>query len=464
MENLDTNIDPNIPESRDKIAAWVKAVGDKAESQGLEVKSSLEFSKSERKKSFAKITKFILASANRDQNQAMRDYQGYGVMLIGVTQHEVCGLENIPEQHEFEESTRGYFGFAVPSYRFVPHAFEGKTLLFVIIDPPVNGKEIYICSREYRPQEKNGGDQLRDGAIYYRESTQTKEAGAIQIRDIVNRLLGGNIAVNMKASSFYRVSRVDTEVIKYLYHESKEKYVESFERMIEDERNQPKSKHYSRQEYYYRGPYYEFDNYNLSASENDISEAIDKYENRLEECFEALLKKNLSPALFSIKNVGTKGLKNPRIEYRFLGDIYLVDLDSAKELMSYDIFPFLPTRSPTPSGGWGDWSGFDSGRSILPLEEPHLSSKFSKGSKSGVIIWEPGPVNPGETVASRGDNIGILVVGNNEASTIRYSITDFNLRRPIVGEIYVDMVEIKNITDLLKHVTFPGFEKLPYPF
>ena len=79
MENFDTNIDPNIPESRDRIAEWVKAVGDKAESQGLEVKSSLEFStRSERNKSYAKITKFILASANRDQKQAMRDYQGYG--------------------------------------------------------------------------------------------------------------------------------------------------------------------------------------------------------------------------------------------------------------------------------------------------------------------------------------------------------------------------------------------------
>ena len=72
MENLDTNIDPNIPESRDRIAAWVKTAGDKAESQGLEVKRSLDFSRSERKKSFAKITKFILASANRDQRETTK--------------------------------------------------------------------------------------------------------------------------------------------------------------------------------------------------------------------------------------------------------------------------------------------------------------------------------------------------------------------------------------------------------
>lgn len=160
MENLDTNIDPNIPESRDMIAAWVKTVGDKAESQGLEVKSSLEFStRSERKKSYAKITKFILASANRDQNKAIRDYKGYGVMLIGVTQDEVRGLENIPEQHEFEGAVKSYFGSAVPKYRFVPHTFEGKNLLFVIVDPPVNGQEIYICSGSYDADKRV--DQLR---------------------------------------------------------------------------------------------------------------------------------------------------------------------------------------------------------------------------------------------------------------------------------------------------------------
>lgn len=198
MENLDTNIDPNIPESRDKIVAWVKAVGDKAESQGLEVKSSLQFSRSERKKSFAKITKFILASANRDQNQAMRDYQGYGVMLIGVTKDEVCGLEDIPEQHEFEGATRSYFGSAVPNYRFVTHAFEGKNLLFVIVDPPVNGQEIYICSGSYDANKRV--DQLRDGAIYCRESTQTIEANSVQLRDMINRLLGGNITVDMGIS------------------------------------------------------------------------------------------------------------------------------------------------------------------------------------------------------------------------------------------------------------------------
>ena len=41
--NFDTAIDPNQLEFRDAIARWVKEVGDKAESQGLEVKSTLGF-------------------------------------------------------------------------------------------------------------------------------------------------------------------------------------------------------------------------------------------------------------------------------------------------------------------------------------------------------------------------------------------------------------------------------------
>lgn len=445
MENLDTNIDPNIPESRDRIAAWVKTVGDKAESQGLEVKSSLEFStRSERKKSFAKITKFILASANRDQNQAMRDYQGYGVMLIGITQDEVCGLENVPEQHEFEGAVKSYFGSAVPKYRFVLHTFEGKNLLFVIVDPPVNGQEIYICSGSYDADKRV--DQLRDGAIYCRASTQTIEANSVQLRDMINRLLGGNVIVDMKASSFYRVSRIDTAVLKNLYHEPKKKYVESIERMDEDRKNN---------KYYY-------DKYDYKANFPTSSpwgapEVLENYEIRLEECFEGLLKKNLPSTILSIKNDGTKALKNPRIEYGFSGDIYLVNLDGAEKLMAHDIFPFLPIPAR-------EYFDFESGRPILPPEEPHLSSKFSKGSKPGVIIWKPGPVNPGEIVTSREDNTGILVVGNNDALVIRYSITDSNLQRPINGEIYADNVELKNITDLLKVVTFPEYKKIPIPF
>lgn len=153
--NFDTAIDPNQLEFRDAIARWVKEVGDKAESQGLEVKSTLGFNAGgERNQSFVKIIKFILGAANRDELKASRDFNGYGVMLIGISKGEVHGVENVPEQHPFEDFAKAYFGTAIPSYKLVLHTFEGKTLLFVLVDPPINGQKSTYAQRTTKPKKK----------------------------------------------------------------------------------------------------------------------------------------------------------------------------------------------------------------------------------------------------------------------------------------------------------------------
>lgn len=429
MGNLDTNIDPNIPESRDKIAAWVKAVGDSAESQGLEVKSSLEFSKSERKKSFAKITKFILASANRDQNQAMRDYQGYGVMLIGVTQDEVRGLENVPEQHEFEGAVKSYFGSAVPKYRFMPHTFEGKNLLFVIVDPPVNGQEIYICSGSYDADKRV--DQLRDGAIYCRESTQTIEANSVQLRDMINRLLGGNIDIDLGISNIFAGSRVDADFLRNMYSGPKDKYREFLRKEIV--KSQESSKSLWRNSVVGPGSLF-----NVSI-ENKV-DAFKNDEKRYEECFNRLLEINLKPAIFSIVNAGTKVLENPSIEYKFSGGVYLVNLeDEDYEYGEFEIFPFMaipPYYSMRP---------YALGN-VMP-------SNFTQVGDSRVIIWQPGSISPGQAVSSEGDNIGIFVNGDNVNASVFYRVTAPNLQRPIEGEINASMINV-DLSNIFENVEF----------
>lgn len=425
MKNLDTNIDPNIPESRDKIAAWVKAVGDKAESQGLEVKSSLEFSRSERKKSFAKITKFILAAANRDQNQAMRDYRGYGVMLIGVTQHEVCGLENIPEQHEFEGATRSYFGSAVPKYRFVNHTFEGKDLLFVIVDPPVNGQEIYICSGSYDADKRV--DQLRDGAIYCRKSTQTIEANSIQMRGIIDRLLGGKVDVELGISSIFSGPHIDNETLKNIYSQPKEKYAE----YLREELNGKSS--VSKKQSVIPIPQYSIYGNPETLARAKV-EALNNYEERLNECFERLLELKLAPASFSIKNTGTRELKRPCIEYEFPGNVYLVQLEDCDyKPDAYEVYPFLPIPAD-PTANYR-----------LFRREP--SSNFHKTHKPNVLVWNPGPVNPGQTITSNDENIGIFLSQDNDNITVLCRITDPNLRHPLEGEIGITL-DVCNIFNL----------------
>lgn len=429
MGNLDTNIDPNIPESRDKIAAWVKAVGDSAESQGLEVKSSLEFSKSERKKSFAKITKFILASANRDQNQAMRDYQGYGVMLIGVTQDEVRGLENVPEQHEFEGAVKSYFGSAVPKYRFVPHTFEGKNLLFVIVDPPVNGQEIYICSGSYDADKRV--NQLRDGAIYCRESTQTIEANSVQLRDMINRLLGGHVDINLDISKIFAGPCIDADFLKNMYSGPKDKY----KKLLTEEivKNQESSKSLWRSSVVRPDPLF-------NASIEHKLDAFSNDKKRYEECFNRLLELNLKPAIFSVINVGTKVLENPSIEYNFSGGVYLVNLeDEDYEYEDFEIFPFMaipPYYSMRPYAL----------RNVMP-------SNFTQASNPGVVVWRPGSISPGQAVSSEGDNIGIFVSGDNIDASVFYRVTDPNLQRPIEGEINLSMIDV-DLAKVFENVEF----------
>ena len=431
MKNLDTNIDPNIPESRDRIAEWVKAVGDKAESQGLEVKSSLEFStRSERNKSYAKITKFILASANRDQKQAMRDYQGYGVMLIGVTQNEVCGLEDIPEQHNFEDATRGYFGSAIPVYRFVPHKFEDKNLLFVIVDPPVNGKEIYICSKEYRSQEK-GGDQLRDGAIYCRESTQTIEANSVQVRDMINRLLGGHVDINLGISNIFAGPRIDADFLKNMYSCPKEKYKEFLKGEIIENQESNRS-------LWGNNGVIPDSLYHVSI-ENKV-DAFNNDKKRYEECFKRLLELDLNPAVFSVINRGTKVLENPSIEYRFSGDVYLVNLeDKDYECKNFEIFPFMAVPQ-------------------YYFMRPYalknvMSSNFTQVGDSRVVIWRPGSISPGQAVTSEEDNIGIFVSGDNMGASVFYHVTAPNLQRPIEGEINLSMIDV-DPSNIFENVEF----------
>ncbi len=428
MENLDTNIDPNIPESRDKIAAWVKAVGDRAESQGLEVKSVLKFSKSERKKSNAKITKFILASANRDQNQALRDYRGYGVMLIGVTKDEVCGLEDIPEQHEFEGATRSYFGSAVPKYRFVTHAFEGKNLLFVIVDPPVNGQEIYICSGSYDADKRI--DQLRDGAIYCRESTQTIEANSVQVRDMINRLLGGYVDINLGVSEVFAGPRVDADFLKNMYSYPKEKYKEFLRKKTIENKESNSLRGSS---WIIKDPLYHI-------SVEDIVKAYKNDERRYEECFKRLLELKLKPAVFSVINHGTKVLENPSIEYRFSGDVYLVNLeDEDYKYKNFEIFPFMAIPQYYFMRPYAL-------RNVVP-------SNLTQVGDSRVVIWRPGSISPGQAVTSEEENIGIFVSGDNVSASVFYRVTDPNLQRPIEGEINLSMINV-DPSNIFENVEF----------
>lgn len=417
--NFDTAIDPNQLEFRDAIARWVKEVGDKAESQGLEVKSTLCFNAGgERNQSFVKIIKFILGAANRDELKAFRDFNGYGVMLIGISKGEVHGVENVPEQHPFEDFAKAYFGTAIPSYRFVTHTFEGRTLLFVLVDPPINGQKIYICSKNYQAQEK-GADRLTDGAVYYRDSTQTKIADSVQLRDIINRLLGGNSSVELSISPYITNYCISNKKLKELFAEPAAKAAQEAQaELIEKEQENI-------------APNWTFPNPANPAKAK--LKAAQNYENRIEECIQKVLEITLPHTLFSITNTGTKPLKNPTLEFTFPTKLRVIRLDDPSEVETVDVIPFLPAAEYPYSIVMPNWS--------------ELNSSFSTSADSecnNVLIWKPGLINPGQTVASHNELINILLEHAEKDVTIIWRITDSSLPQPLTGSISQKTLTVKN--------------------
>lgn len=401
MTNFDTDISPTSPQALTDIAAWVKEVGDAAESHALEAKSTLNFTdRMQRKVSYAKIIKFIIGSANRDEFTAAKLFNGYGIMLIGVEQGNTPGIQDAPEQHEFDDYARKYFGSHTPTYEFKTHQFEDKTLLFVLVDPPINGKAIYICSNDFFPSDREArGDALFDGAIYYRNSTQTKPAESAQLRAIINRLIGGNSNAELTLSP---------HIVNYC---------------ADDELTE---------EFYAKG-----------TSNQDKLEAAKNYQENIAHCLERLFELTLPSTLFGITNTGTKALENPTIEYTFPVNVLFLtpDEDAAPEdITDQEIWP----HAPEPLKPFG----------INPIlnYKPYIPTGFTGGTeidKPTSIIWKPGAVSPGETITSHGDPAGIMVIHAPEDTiTIRWRITDPSLSSPLTGMIQQNLLTIGNVEQL----------------
>ena len=430
--HFDTDLDPNKPANLDLIAQWAKEVGDEAESHALELKSTLDFTtKAEAKKSRAKIVKFIIGVANRDEHKAAKHFNGYGIMLIGISKDEVHGVEAIPEQHEFHNATKSFFGPAVPTYTFKMHIFEGRNLLFVLVDPPTNGKEIYICSDSYYSSDpKERKDSLFDGAIYYRDSTETKPADSTQIREMITRLQGGNYRAQVGISGIVAdPSAITPESIEAFYRAKAKEAEEDALAEIEDNERQ-----------YSHGlfPEIRFSIHEYTP-EQRLSAARD-YLTNARDCMVRLFELTLPTITLEISNQGTQPLNNPTIEFTFPSPVrfYQADLQNQPEdVHPSEIWPHH--TGPTP---------FEASRYLVsvPQKQATITSGHEYGDEHS-FRWKPGQISPGEKTATFDEPISIFI--NSEVpATAKWKLTDPNLRAPLFGEITIDVEKIVSIEAL----------------
>jgi hypothetical protein len=179
MTEIDTTHAPRGIMSGDALVKAVGAHGDLVERHYLEVKSTLDLSS---KKDREKIAKYILGSANRMPAVAATAFEGYGVMLVGVSKGAAAGIEQV-EMLELSKIVQPYLGANGPRWDvvWVPTEDPGRQVLVILVDPPREGQGPYPC--------RSNGEYLTNGRVYIRGEGETREANADEIDLLVNRAI-----------------------------------------------------------------------------------------------------------------------------------------------------------------------------------------------------------------------------------------------------------------------------------
>lgn len=185
---LDTGIIPLGERALQGVLDYVSAVGDEAETTYLEVKSDVDLGS---KAGVAKVAKFLLGAANRRPREASRHFHGYAVMVIGAQKGGALGVRRGVEPHELEDRLRPYLGPQFPAFEFARIAVGAdREVLFIVAPPPADGQAIFPCHKDFHGDDRR--DNLDDGAIYVRGSSNTRHARSGEVLALVERARGGS--------------------------------------------------------------------------------------------------------------------------------------------------------------------------------------------------------------------------------------------------------------------------------
>ncbi|WP_445442151.1 hypothetical protein [Clavibacter sp. km1a] len=177
MNELDTARAPRGILGAQRLILEVSEIGDMAERHYLELKSTLDLGS---KRDKEKIAKFVLGAANRMPDVAATAFEGYGVMIVGVSRGAIIGIPPV-EMMEIAKIVQQYVGAAGPRWDVLWVPLEGTTnqVLIVLVDPPLPGQRPFPC--------RTSGDSLAGGRIYVRAEGETREANADEMDQLIGR-------------------------------------------------------------------------------------------------------------------------------------------------------------------------------------------------------------------------------------------------------------------------------------
>lgn len=179
-----------------------RTYGDLAEADFLELKSDLDFSKGGKATTFSKIAKYVLGSANRSVEAALRHLGGHGLLLVGVTQGEVTGTQP-PDPKDLHAGVQTYLGANGPSWDSRVIRLRDKDVLAIIVPHPGYGYGPFLC--------RKSGVDVEDGHIYIRVPGQTRQARATEVEMLHDRERRSVAAANLTAALTGEVTHVDRE-------------------------------------------------------------------------------------------------------------------------------------------------------------------------------------------------------------------------------------------------------------
>jgi hypothetical protein len=134
----------------------------------------------------AKIAKFLLGTANRLPERASLHFHGYAVLVIGAEKGLALGIPRGTEEHDLGNSILSYVGYNFPGFELGRITIDDDNeVLFIIGYPPKDGQPIFPCHKSL--QNDKGKQILKNGAVYVRVDSSTREARAPEVQDLVER-------------------------------------------------------------------------------------------------------------------------------------------------------------------------------------------------------------------------------------------------------------------------------------
>lgn len=207
-------------------------LGDFAERHYLELKGPADL---DSKVNRQKVAKFILGAANRTPERAAEAFEGYGVMVIGITNEGVRGIPPI-EMLTLSQVVQPFLGAAGPRWDIVRVSVPttDRQVIVVLVDPPRAGDPIYFC--------RENGEGLQSGRVYYRADGETREARADEMDQLVaraNAVVQAPVDLAVSILGSVTSLRVDNELLEEYIARKREQLLNALPRPVPEEPRLP---------------------------------------------------------------------------------------------------------------------------------------------------------------------------------------------------------------------------------